>query len=72
MCRRRAGDPLYEIALPLGGHRKEDRSGSARCDPSLPTSGQGRSGAHFRGCLDRRQWANAGNIWYNAVSPQVC
>jgi hypothetical protein len=21
----RAGDPLYELALPLGGHRKEDR-----------------------------------------------
>jgi hypothetical protein len=64
----RGNDPLYEIGLALGGHRKEDlfwvqtltalgeRLGAA--DPQVETRSE---------CIDpRRQWRNAGNVWRNA------
>jgi hypothetical protein len=65
----RANDPLYEIALGLGGHRKEDEfweqtltSLGARlgvAEPRLETRNV---------CIDsRRQWRNARNIWHNAA-----
>jgi hypothetical protein len=66
----RAGDPLYEMALGAGGHRKEDRFWQ-RTLVNLA--------AHFGAegpgpvettvvCVDRRrQWSNAGNVWHNAA-----
>jgi hypothetical protein len=65
----RAGDPIYELALPLGAHRKEDRfwqhtlrSLAAHfgvVDPRVRTA---------MACIDRRrQWAKAGNVWHNAA-----
>ncbi len=69
----RANDPLYEIGLALGGHRKEDlfwaqaltalgeRLGVA--DPRVETRSE---------CIDpRRQWRNAGNVWHNAAVRSV-
>ena len=65
----RAGDPIYELGLAFGGHRKEDkfwkqtmvtlaeRVGTS--DPVVETAAT---------CIDkRRQWANARNIRHNAA-----
>ncbi len=65
----RAGDPVYELGLALGGHRQEDRfwqhtlaSVATRFgaeDPVVQTTVV---------CVDRRrQWANARNVWHNAA-----
>lgn len=63
----RAGDPLYEIGMPLGGHQHENKFWQA----SLVALGH-----HFGveaqpeksiECLDnRRKWRNASNITHNA------
>lgn len=65
----RASDPLYEVGLMLGGHRKEDRfwvqtltalGERLGCSGVVP---QTRSV-----CVDkRRQWRHAGNVWHNAA-----
>ncbi|HEY5390267.1 MAG TPA: hypothetical protein VIJ83_06885 [Solirubrobacteraceae bacterium] len=63
----RAGDPLYEIGMSLGGHKQED----AHWSHTL-TSLAGRFGASEpvevqSVCVDRRrQWSRAGNVWHNA------
>jgi len=65
----RANDPLYELALVFGGHRKED---------AFWRHTLGALAAHFGVvarpvettvvCVDRRrQWANARNVWHNAA-----
>jgi hypothetical protein len=69
----RGNDPLYELGLALGGHRKEDlfwaqtltalgqRLGVA--EPQVETRSE---------CIDpRRQWRNARNIWHNAAVRSV-
>lgn len=65
----RAGDPLYELALPLGAHRKEDRFWQHTLRSLAAHFGV--ADAQVRTsvvCVDRRrQWANAGNIWQNAA-----
>jgi hypothetical protein len=63
----RAGDPLYELGMTLGGHRQED----AHWVHTLTSLG-----AHFGAsaavdvqsiCVDRkRQWSRAANVWQNA------
>ena len=65
----RASDPIYEVALALGGHRKEDAfwhqtltalarhlgAESPRVEEQLV-------------CVDsRRQWGRWRNVWYNAA-----
>jgi hypothetical protein len=64
----RTGDPLYEVALILGGHRQEDRFWAYtlhRLAQHFNSRGRIRG---RRACLDRRrQWRYAGNIWQNAV-----
>jgi hypothetical protein len=64
----RANDPLYELALAFGGHRKEDQFWRHTL---------GALAAHFGVagpvettviCVDRRrQWRNARNVWHNAA-----
>jgi hypothetical protein len=65
----RANDPLYEIAMTLGGHRKEDKFWAATLtalgrrlglpDPRVETSGT---------CVDsKRQWRHARNVWHNSM-----
>lgn len=65
----RSSDPLYEIALACGGHRKEDAFwrqtltalGRHLGDPSPSVTEQAV-------CVDaRRQWARWRNVWYNAA-----
>lgn len=64
----RASDPIYEIGLALGGHRKEDEFWRATL-----TSLCARFGADATEvervvvCVDRRrQWGRWSNVWYNA------
>jgi hypothetical protein len=65
----RAGDPIYEMGMAFGGHRKEDHFWAATLrnlgervgatDPEVTTVAV---------CLDKkRQWANARNIKHNAA-----
>ncbi len=65
----RANDPLYELAMSLGGHRKEDQfwvqtmTALARYLGALPAT------VHTRTvCIDRRrQWGNFGRVRYNSM-----
>jgi hypothetical protein len=65
----RANDPLYEMAMACGGHRKEDKFWAATLtalgqrlgvqDPKVETSTT---------CVDsRRQWRHARNVWHNSM-----
>ncbi len=65
----RANDPLYELGMSLGGHRREDwfwvqTLNALRRRLSAPAAPvQMRSV-----CIDtRRQWRNAGALWHNAM-----
>jgi hypothetical protein len=65
----RANDPLYEVAMTLGGHRKEDKFWAATLtalgerlgiqNPVVDTKST---------CVDtKRQWRHANNIWHNSM-----
>ena len=65
----RAGDPIYELGLAFGGHRKEDKFWQqtmltlaervGATDATVETAAT---------CIDkRRQWSNARNIRHNAA-----
>jgi hypothetical protein len=65
----RANDPLYELAMALGGHRKEDQFwidtitslGHYLGAPPAPVRAR-------TVCVDpRRQWRQAGQIWHNSM-----
>ena len=69
----RANDPLYEIAMTLGGHRKEDKFWTATLtalgqrlgiqDPKVETRST---------CVDsKRQWRNSRNVWHNSMVRSV-
>jgi hypothetical protein len=65
----RANDPLYELAMSLGGHRKEDRfwirtmTSLATYLGALPATVRTRTE-----CIDpRRQWGNAGYVRHNSM-----
>ncbi len=65
----RANDPLYEVAMSCGGHRKEDQfwvqtlTSLARHLGVAPVVVSKRTV-----CVDRRrQWRNAGQIWQNSM-----
>ncbi len=69
----RANDPLYELALMLGGYGKEDRFWIA----TLTALGH-RLGVdspvvtvHASWVDNRRQWRNAGNVWRNSMIRSV-
>lgn len=65
----RASDPLYELALMAGGHRKEDLFWIATL--AALAARLGAPGARVRAqtvCVDpRRQWRYAGNARHNAL-----
>ena len=69
----RANDPLYEMAMTCGGHRKEDKFWAATLtalgqrldvqDPKVEVSTT---------CVDsRRQWRHARNVWHNSMVRSV-
>jgi hypothetical protein len=69
----RANDPLYEMGMMCGGHRKEDKFWAATLtalgrrlgvqDPTVETSTT---------CVDsRRQWRHARNVWHNSMVRSV-
>ena len=69
----RANDPLYEIAMSLGGHRKEDKFWAATLtalgrrlglpDPSVEARST---------CVDsKRQWRHSRNVWHNSMVRSV-
>jgi hypothetical protein len=65
----RAGDPFYELGMPIIGHRNEDRFWQ-RTLASLSNhfGARGASVETARVCVDRkRQWSKAGNIRHNAA-----
>ena len=65
----RANDPLYELAMTFGGHRKEDVFW-AQTLTALGTY-LGAVGAPVSTrtvCVDsKRQWRHAGNVWHNSM-----
>jgi hypothetical protein len=69
----RANDPLYELAMTFGGHRKEDVFW-AQTLTALGTR-LGATGAAVQtrtSCVDsRRQWRHAGNVWHNSMLRSV-
>jgi hypothetical protein len=69
----RANDPLYEVAMTFGGHRKEDKFWAATMtalgerlgiqNPVVTTKST---------CVDsKRQWRHANNIWHNSMIRSV-
>jgi hypothetical protein len=69
----RANDPLYEIAMTMGGHGKEDKFWAATLtalglrlglpDPAVETRSV---------CVDsKRQWCHARNVWHNSMVRSV-
>jgi hypothetical protein len=65
----RANDPLYELAMSLGGHRKEDQFWVHTMTSLAKYLGAPPVTVHTRTvCIDRRrQWGNAGAVWHNAM-----
>ena len=64
----RAQDPLTEVGLMLGGHRKEDRSGRRRCARSPSGSASRPKPETSVVCVDkRRQWGRAGNVRHSSA-----
>jgi hypothetical protein len=64
----RAGDPLYELGLALGGHGQEDRFWQRTLANLAAYLGAPDQGVEAKStCIDaRRQWRRAGNVWHNA------
>jgi len=65
----RANDPIYEIAMAIGGHRKEDQfwvetlTALARYLGAPPATVRARTV-----CVDpRRQWGNVTDVWQNSM-----
>jgi hypothetical protein len=69
----RANDPVYELGMTFGGHKKEDKFWVATLtslgrrlgveDPKVEATNT---------CVDsKRQWRHAGNIWHNSAIRSV-
>ena len=64
----RASDPIYEMALAAGGHRKEDRFWQHTLKSLAAHFGVERPVETTVVCVDRRrQWSKARNVWHNAA-----
>lgn len=69
----RANDPLYELAMTLGGYRKEDQFWIATLEALAARLGVASPTVTVHASLvdSRRQWRNAGNIWHNSMVRSV-
>jgi hypothetical protein len=65
----RASDPIYELALPVVGHRMEDRFWEHTLQALAAVFDvEGRDVSLDRVCVDkRRQWRRWANVWSNAA-----
>jgi hypothetical protein len=64
----RANDPLYELMMPLGLHRVEDKTWQRTLENVAAHFGAGGEVKTRVVCVDpRRQWRNYKNIRYNAL-----
>ena len=63
----RPSDPLYELGMLFGGHRKEDRHWEHTLRELARSFGVEGEVSIETVCVDRRrQWGRAGNVWHNA------
>jgi hypothetical protein len=63
----RASDPLYEVGMTMGGHRKEDAHWAHTLRALAAHFGVDAAVDVQTVCVDRkRQWSRAGNVWHNA------
>jgi len=69
----RANDPLWELALMLGGYRKEDRHWIATMTALGRRLGVESPAVTVNASWvdSHRQWRHAGNIWHNAMVRSV-
>ncbi len=69
----RANDPLYEVAMTLGGHRKEDKFWTATLTALGQRLGVPDPKVDARStCVDsKRQWRHASNVWHNSMVRSV-
>ncbi len=69
----RANDPLYELAMTFGGHRKEDVFWAQTLTALGSYLGAGGAPVSTRTvCVDsKRQWRHAGNVWHNSMIRSV-
>jgi hypothetical protein len=69
----RANDPIYEVAMMMGGHRKEDRFWIATLTALGHRLGVAEPAVTPQtSCVDSgRQWRHAGNIWQNSMIRSV-
>ena len=64
----RANDPLYELMMPLGLHKVEDRTWQRTLRNLAAYFGANGEVETRVVCVDpRRQWRRYGNIWHNAL-----
>jgi hypothetical protein len=63
----RAGDPMYELGMTMGGHGKEDEHWRHTLRALAAHLGAEAEVTTQSVCVDRRrQWGRASNIWHNA------
>jgi hypothetical protein len=69
----RANDPLYEIAMTMGGHRKEDKFWAATLTALGQRLGVQDPKVEIRSiCVDsKRQWRHSRNVWHNSMVRSV-
>ena len=69
----RANDPLYELAMILGGHRKEDQFWVQTMTALAKYLGAPSATVRARTvCIDPgRQWRNVGAVWHNSMVRSV-
>lgn len=65
----RASDPIFEIGLMMGGHRKEDRFWQQTLTRLAARFGAPAATVDTRVvCIDgRRQWSKWSNVWYSSA-----
>jgi hypothetical protein len=69
----RANDPLYELAMTFGGHRKEDLFWAQTLTALGSRLGMADGQVETKTvCVDpKRQWRHAGNLWHNSMLRSV-
>jgi hypothetical protein len=69
----RANDPLYEVGMTFGGHRKEDKFWIATLTALGERLGIQNPVVDAKAtCVDsKRQWRHANNIWHNSMIRSV-